>query len=181
METEYDYKTVQVWHEAYHASLQKHIAAVQEAGRRIGVNLDQLVEHDKSKWTNKEFHHYARQFHGDAGDPNGFAGAWLNHVHNNKHHPEFWRFPSTEKIRGADIVNRCLPMPENFILEHIADLMGSSFCYTGSWEMHDWLSKNMKNLFYHPQSADFMRLKLSELGYKEIVVTHQFGNELTTQ
>lgn len=167
--------------EKYLQSLTKHIAAVQEAGVKLGVPKSQLEEHDLSKYSIEEFPYYAQQFHGDKNNPDGFAGAWLHHLHANPHHPEYWRFPNDSVIKTADIINRCLPMPKHYALEHIADLMGASYCYTGSWEMSEWLMGNMKKLFYHPQTAEFMREQLSMLGYKEIMATQKFGHEIDAQ
>lgn len=60
------------------------------AGWRLKVPLWRLLTHDLSKFSPAEFGAYARQFHGDKGDPTGFAHAWLHHQHHNAHHWEYW-------------------------------------------------------------------------------------------
>jgi hypothetical protein len=167
MET--DYKEIQRWHEAYSDKLHEHIKYVQEAGRRLGVDPLQLAVHDRSKWTEAEFHHYARQFHGDAGNPNGFAGAWLHHLHKNNHHWQHYIFPDGFSLKGSDLEAGVMPMPEKYALEMIADWMGSSYVYTGSWDMALWLDKNTQKILLHSRTAEYVKKILEDLGYEKMM------------
>lgn len=147
---------------AFAKSLRTHVEHVREAGRQIGVPEAQLLIHDDSKWSAEEFPFYARQFFGDKGDPAGFAVAWLNHQNKNPHHWEFWISRS-----GKDA--GCLPMPRNYILEMVADWMGASMSYTGSWDMTEWLEKNLSKIKIHPETAAILKEILSDLGYSKQV------------
>ena len=59
-------------------------------------------------------------------------------------------------------------MPETYIREMIADWMGASKAYTGSWDMGEWLTSNWKNLSQnmHYQTENRLHsLLIHELGY----------------
>jgi hypothetical protein len=57
-------------------------------------------------------------------------------------------------------------MPENYALEMIADWQGSSFVYTGSWDMTHWLKKNQYKIILHSKTADYVRSILDGLVYE---------------
>lgn len=127
-------------------SLHLHIRYVRQAGEIVGgIPGKLLLTHDASKFCTAEVTHYARQFHGDRGDPHGFAMAWLHHIHNNQHHWQHWVFPDGYEPEGSQSEGGAMPMPEVFVREMVADWMGASFAYTGSWDMSDWLNKNFVN------------------------------------
>ena len=162
---------------AYLASLGKHIRYVREAGAKLGVSERLLLKHDESKFTIVEFFGYAKHFHGD-GDPEGFAEAWLHHIHHNEHHWQHWIFPDGYTPDGADVENGVIAMPQAYALEMVADWMGASKAYTDSWDMTDWLQKNMMRIRLHSRTAEFVRQVLSSLGYFDLVYTTKFAHEL---
>lgn len=164
--------------ESYLASLHKHIEAVQEAGRKIGVIEQQLAIHDRSKFGIEELPHYARQFHGDRGDPNGFAGAWLHHIHHNPHHWQHWIYPDGFTPKGSTVENGVVEMPQQYALEMIADWMGASYAYTGSWDMQEWLFKNIPKIILHSNTAEYVRQTLDTMGYCDTVNGLPFGMRL---
>lgn len=153
------------WLEAFEVSVGKHITFVQEAGDKLGVPIAQLAIHDSSKYSIEEFPHYARSFHGDRGDPVGFARAWLHHQNFNPHHWEYWMTRSDHSKGKSGAVNGCLEMPENYVREMVADWMGASMAYTGSWDMAEWCTKNLPVIQLHPNSMELVRVVLKELGY----------------
>lgn len=112
----------------------RHKLFVFRAGLRTGAPIWRLVVHDWSKFTPAEAPHYGRQFFGAKDDPDGFARAWLHHVHCNPHHWEHW-IPITGHGRGdsGDLVP--LPMPEWAVREMVADWLGASRAYGGSWPL----------------------------------------------
>lgn len=158
-------------------ALELHIRAVQAAGLELGVTEHQLQQHDLSKFSREEFGPYARHFHG-GGAPREFSGAWLHHIHHNPHHPEYWRFPGDFDIKGGDVVRGCLPMPRCYLKEAIADWLGASYTYTGSWNISSWLFKNMERMYYHPVTATILREELAKLGYGDVVSERRFGHEI---
>lgn len=160
------------------ASLNNHIRYVQEAGRKIGVADHLLAIHDYSKFSIQEFPHYALHFHG-GGNPDGFAGAWLHHIHNNPHHWQHWIFPQSFMPRGAQNVEigGVVEMSQLYAREMIADWMGASMAYTGSWDMQKWLWDNMPKITVHSRTAAFLRNCLDSLGYADTVYMQRFANE----
>lgn len=181
-------------HEAYLASLERHIANVREAGTKLGVPYKQLLIHDQSKFSEEEFGPYARYFYNDDGSAKrpedrthgnmlDFAKAWLHHIHNNPHHWQYWIFAGeSELTNNVTVVNNCLEMPFNYISEMVADWMGASMSYTGSWDMSDWLVGNIGKVQMHPRSYRYLGAILSgfnwpkDFGYGKIAEEYMTGD-----
>ena len=141
------------WTLAYAWATVRHKWFVALACRRVGVGLWRALIHDLSKFTRAELPQYGRQFFGDKGDPDGFARAWLHHQNVNPHHWEYW-IPRTGHKLGPDVdIPSPLPMPETYVREMVADWMGASRAYTGSWRIGDWLVKNRPKMRLHPQTS----------------------------
>ena len=68
-----------------------------------------------------------------------------------------------------------MEMPQHFALEMIADWMGASYVYTGSWDMTDWLWKNIPKIILHSNTAEYVRQTLDMLGYADVVNGAEFG------
>lgn len=155
-------------------SLHLHKKYVMEAGVIVGgIPMERLFNHDASKFTEAEYPYYARQFFGDKGDPDGFARAWLNHIHLNDHHWQHWIFPDGHTPKGSQVINGVMPMPEVCVREMVADWMGASFAYTGSWDMSDWLNSHYadpanKRVVLHPETDKLVWDILFSIGYREI-------------
>lgn len=160
---------------AYLASLLDHIRFVREAGEKVGgIPAAQLLSHDDSKFSMEEFRGYAMHFHG-GGAPDWFAFAWLHHIRHNPHHWQHWMFPDNFTPKGSTLVeNGCVEMPECYAREMVADWMGSSMAYTGSWDMRDWLIDNMPRIRVHSATARVLYGVLSSLGYRDIVEVVKF-------
>lgn len=151
------------WLEAFGQSLENHVKHVKTACDQLHVPLVQHDLHDASKWSIQEFPHYARQFHGDRGDPVGFARAWLHHQNHNPHHWEYW-VTRSDPTKGG--VNGCIEMPEHYVREMIADWMGASMAYTGSWDMGGWLTSNLYRMKMHRATLDLVgQILQDDLGY----------------
>lgn len=165
------------------AALVKHIESVREAGFRLGVNEQQLNCHDDSKWSDEEFLFYALNFHGQGSPVDsavvsaGFASAWLHHIHHNPHHWQHWIFPDGYSPKNSGIENGVAPMPFDYALEMVADWMGASMVYTGSWDMTDWLYQNMPKIRLHSETAAFVRSVLTKQGYGDVVSNRWFSHE----
>ena len=130
------------------------------ACRRMGVPLWRAIVHDWSKFTPAELSHYDRQFFGDKSDPVGFARAWLHHQNYNPHHWEYWITRSDHSRGASGAVDGCLEMPETYVREMIADWMGASRAYTGSWDMTRWLEKNLPIIRLHPDTREMVTMLL---------------------
>jgi hypothetical protein len=66
-------------------------------------------------------------------------------------------------------------MPEIYVREMVADWWGASRAYTGSWDMSDWLTKNLPRIEkkLHPYSIDHLADVLAKIGYIDLV--HQMN------
>jgi hypothetical protein len=166
--------------ELHIAALCGHITYVREAGKKLNVSKEQLMVHDASKWSREEFVGYAQNFHGNKAGVrvvDEFANAWLNHIHHNPHHWQHWIFPDGFTPKESAVENGTVYMPPAYALEMVADWMGASMSYTGSWDMADWLQKNMSKIKLHSRTAAYVRGILDNLGYADIVYMTSFGHE----
>lgn len=156
---------------AYLQSLCDHVMNVRIAGQSLDVEVLQLKIHDYSKFSIAEFPHYARNFFGGKGDIDGFTRAWLHHVHHNEHHWQHWIFPDGYAPAGSSVENGIVKMDNRWLLEMVADWMGSSRTYTGSWDMTDWLGKNLPKIKLHSESWAALKsvLRNSKYGYHNIL------------
>lgn len=161
---------------SYSKSLTEHIHYVQMAARYLRVPQKQIYSHDKSKWTPEEFTGYAVHFKG-GGAPGAFAKAWLHHIHHNPHHWQHWIFSDGYTPKGGKVEDGVVEMPEMYALEMVADWMGASRAYTGSWDMTEWLIQNMPKIRVHSRTAEYLRETLDALGYADIVNGRSFGKE----
>ena len=150
--------------EKYNDYLNRHVDAVREAGEKLGVENWQLNIHDESKWDYKEFYGYAMHFFG-GGAPNDFAKAWLHHIHHNPHHWEHWIFPNDFTMKGVDIENNCLQMPDKYVLEMVADWQGAGYAQSGSWDITAWLDKSLGRVRLHYKSMNYLEKVLKQIGY----------------
>ena len=161
----------------YLNSLNDHIRYVREAGRRLGVPARQLHMHDDSKFSDDEFPFYAKHFHG-GGDPARFAVAWLHHLQHNPHHWQHWIFPDGFTPKGSTVENGVVQMPEHYALEMIADWYGASMAYTKSWDMTDWLEKNIPRIRLHSKTAQYVLGVLKVEGHGDVLKRQQFAHEV---
>jgi len=136
------------------------------ASFKVGLPFWRVLTHDLSKFGRSELHQYNRQFFGDKGDAPGFAVAWLHHQNLNPHHWEYWITRSDHSHGESKAVNGCLPMPEIYVKEMIADWMGASKTYTGSWDMTEWLTRNLDMMQLHPNTRQEVEQQLARLGYR---------------
>lgn len=139
----------------------KHKAYVFQAGLWTGAPLWRLIIHDWTRFTPSEAPHYGRQFFGDKGDPLGFAYACLHHQRCNPHHWEYW-VPASGR--------EPLPMPEWAVREMVADWLGTSRAYEGSWptsrEDWPWLKANLDKINLHPDTRKLVDLTLMRVFWK---------------
>lgn len=136
----------------YLKQLLKHKYFVLIAGIHLGVPIWRLIIHDWQKFTPQEFPQYARYFMGgkQTRDKIPFMYAWLHHVHHGPHHWQYWYLHP--KYTFATSENGCLPMPETYIREMVADWLGASRVYTGSWNITEWTVKMIPRMQLHSKT-----------------------------
>jgi hypothetical protein len=83
----------------------------------------------------------------------------------NDHHWQFHIFSNGYDKEGYATEDGCLPMPEVCIREMVADWMGSSYAYTGTWDMAGWLKENLPNIKLHSESRIILMEVLTSIGY----------------
>ncbi len=80
-------------------------------------------------------------------------------------------------LPGGNLENGVAKMPTKYALEMIADWHGSSYSYTGEWDIQKWLWENMPRITLHSETADFVRGQLDLLGYADTVFMQRFAHE----
>ena len=83
---------------------------------------EQISHHDDSKTSVEEYQPYVDKFYPDGSKSeemiyNNFAYAWLHHLHNNPHHPQYW-YLRNDTDHSED---RVLDIPFNYIVEMLCD------------------------------------------------------------
>lgn len=163
---------------AYMNSLMAHIRHVQTAALRLGLKIEDVEHHDASKWSDEEFLAAVERFHGGDPNPDRYARAWLHHIHNNPHHWQYWMFPDGFVPRNSSVEKGVMEMPRRYALEMVADWMGSSMAYTGSWDIDKWLWDNMPRIRLHSATASLVRGVLDmHGGYADVVFVQRWAHE----
>lgn len=115
----------------------------------MGINMfDQLANHDASKYTPEEYDAYDRYFYGNRSYQvvQEFNYAWLNHIHNNPHHWQYYVLVHDEPGEGIT----ALDMPYNYILEMLCD-----------WWTFSWKEGNLTEIFkWYDEHKDYMKLSI---------------------
>jgi len=147
-------------HWAYLRYVLRHKWFVFVAGIKLGVPLHLLVFHDMSKFLPSEWFAYARTFYTLSGghqyepDGTGFNAAWLHHQKRNKHHWQYW-------MMTWDKGNtECLPMPNCYRKEMLADWRGAGRAITGDDNTAEWYTANKDNIKLHHDTRLWIEAQL---------------------
>lgn len=85
------------------------------------LQIEQLLFHDESKTTIDEYKPYDKYFYSkeklDQKAVDDYNFAWLNHIHKNPHHWQYW------VLINDDDGMKALPMMKRYILELLCDWM----------------------------------------------------------
>ena len=145
-------------HLAYLKYVIRHKWFVAIACYHCGVSLWRALIHDWHKFLPSEWSAYAHTFYNADGtkakyaENLEFAVAWNLHQKRGKHHWQHWLLTWD---RGDTI---CLPMPEKYWREMVADWWGAGRAITGNWDARNWYAKNTA-LKLHPDT----RMAVAEL------------------
>lgn len=154
----------------YLDTLNNHISNVQEYGRVMRINEDQLAVHDSSKYELDEMVPYIMWHTMELRDKETEAlyyGAYSKHVHRNEHHFNHWLLPLYGDIsEGSSAELRKLSMPPEYIDEMIADWHGANKSYQGHWDISEWFNENIPNMLMHEDNTLYMYNRLFTLGYE---------------
>lgn len=116
------------------------------------VPLWRLLIHDWSKFSPTEWAPYAQAFYGSGGGKTGkpsgnaaFDRAWLHHQKSNLHHWQYWiMHEDSGKVF-------CLPMPEVYRREMVADWRGANRAY-GDTPLLQWYRNTAHARMLHPET-----------------------------
>jgi hypothetical protein len=126
-------------------------------GRELKVSIWQLIIHDWTKLAPLEFIAYANWFHRTSTPYsveettllNNFNYAWLNHIHRNKHHWNWWIYASDQE--GVRVIR----MEEKYLREMIADWKSVGMCLKGDPEnAKSWYLERKDTMSLHPQTRN---------------------------
>lgn len=105
----------------------------------------------------------------------GWAKAWLNHLHHNAHHPEHWVLSWCGNPDFYNELGECigkfvtlLPMPELYVREMLADMMATSKQVAESWDIANWLNQNGPEIHLHDETITLIGKVMKEIGYYSI-------------
>lgn len=133
----------------YDNYLEQHKANVRKGFEWIRDNLPEVVSnipnlewqicfaHDESKTQPDEYEAYDRYFYGNNRSyqvVQDFNYAWLNHLHRNPHHWQYWILINDDPELGEIIMD----MPINYIIEMICDWWAFSWDKGDLMEMFKW-------------------------------------------
>ncbi len=102
------------------------------------ANIFNLIIHDWSKFTPKEFPYYRLKHLKKTINQESMQAAWLNHQNKNPHHWEYWISRSGHGNEGIGTREIAIEMPMKYVREMVADWMGASRTYGTIEEQKEW-------------------------------------------
>ena len=128
---------------------------------------DLINKHDMSKYTNEEYGAYDDYFYGkkksDISDETkkkideAFDFAWLNHIHHNPHHWQYWLLKEDDN-QGF----KALEMPYDYVVEMICDWWSFSWKLNKLEEIFNWYDSH-KNIVLNPNTKKLVESILENI------------------
>ena len=114
-------------------------------------------EHDRSKWSEKEYDAYDNYFYGNRSSEvvNDFQRAWLHHIHMNPHHWQYWILNNDDPDEGEILID----IPDNYIIEMICDWMSFSIAKGDLNELFNWYKPRSKYI----KISDYTRIRVDDI------------------
>lgn len=165
-------------HWRYLKYLCRHKWFVFIAGCRLGIPFLALM-HDNSKFLPSEWFAYVAYFYGgerqswadvpagvkwDFGEAawkcskegvqEAFDLAWLHHEKRNKHHWQRW------VLQLDDGGSKCLPMPDRYRREMLADWIGAGRAISGRRDPAPWYLANKDKIQLHPATREWIERQM---------------------
>lgn len=138
---------------AFEEHMLPYLENVYDASHIVSLR-NQLKEHDLSKYDKEEYDAYAHKFY-----PSGsmteesirseFAYAWLHHLHNNKHHSQYWYIRNDTDHED----DRPLDMPLDYIIEMLCDW--GSFYYMNEEKKPGINTNSTAHMWWDEHNKDF--------------------------
>ena len=131
----------------------------------FGVGQNYIWSHDKSKFTSYEYDPYDEYFYCDRKTmeiKSNFNYAWLHHIHNNKHHWQYWVLINDDSEEGII----ALDIPYKYVLEMIADWWSFSWKSGNLYEIFDWYDSRKAHMILSKNTREAVEEILSEMKEK---------------
>lgn len=119
--------------------------------------IDELTNHDKSKYSDDEYWDYDDYFYPKKDsyglEKERFQYAWLHHQNTNKHHWQYWVL-----INDEDRI-KALKMPDIYVYEMVADWGSFAYQKKDGSELIKWYESHKDKMILHEDT----RKKVEEL------------------
>lgn len=126
--------------------------------------------HDNSKMGPEEYKPYDDYFYGGNRSykvVRDFNYAWLHHIHNNKHHWQYWVLANDDPKDGTV----GLEMPLEYVYEMIADWWSFSWKSGDLTEIFDWYDKHKERMILHERTRKVVEDILEQM--KKILIPNK--------
>lgn len=128
--------------------------------------------HDDSKYEEEEFEAYRRKFFPRNGEEPisdyEFNKAWLHHIHNNPHHPEYWIYVCYDDIgnvvnsdESVNVKIQYYQMDYDAIIEMLCDWIGMGYKFGNT--AYDYYYRSNKPKILHPDTKDVVEILLAAI------------------
>lgn len=161
----------------YNKYLQEHKNNVAKAFYWLQTNLPELLkgeydyerqitaDHDQSKSDNDEYNAYDAYFYGSDQSfavKQEFNEAWLNHIHKNPHHWQFWVLNNDDPKEGEVLIE----IPYNYLIEMICDWWSFSFKQNKLDEIFNWYNEHKDYMKLGTNTRNQVSYILAEINKK---------------
>lgn len=164
----------------YDRYLKQHKANVKNGYAWFVENLPEVLKgqnyehqicfaHDHSKNEPDEYEAYDAYFYGNNKSYSvveNFNKAWLQHIHRNPHHWQYWILVNDDPNEGEIL----LEIQHNYILEMICDWWAFSWNNSNLYEIFDWYEQHKDYMKLNPKTRatvedilNKMKKKLDEI------------------
>ena len=131
----------------------------------FGIGKNYIWDHDKSKFTSYEYDPYDEYFYCDRKTmeiQSNFNYAWLHHIHNNKHHWQYWVLINDDPEEGTI----ALDIPYKYVLEMIADWWSFSWKSGDLYKIFDWYDSHKAHMILSKNTRETVEEILAEMKEK---------------
>lgn len=140
---------------------------------KIDILRSNIDHHDSSKKLPGEYDAYDEYFYtADPKDPlvkKAFDYAWLDHIHKNGHHWQYWVLINDDEGKSVG-----LEMPKEDVYEMIADWWSFSWKSKNLFEIFDWYADHEPKMILHPNTRKLVESILDQM--EKILYTEKAGN-----
>lgn len=136
----------------------------------VSILLKHVKDHDNSKTTHCEYSAYDEYFYGEDEKTDdvldAFNYAWLNHIHHNPHHWQYWVLFEDDGPAEYPIP-RALEIPKEYVYEMIADWLSFGFKEGDLRKIFSWYEDHKTRMILHEDTRALVEKILDKI--KEIL------------